>query len=176
MADFEAQVDEQLGPDPDLASRLIDVHIEVGSTLVNLCCMYSSIQKHDIALSFAKRANTKLEKVFKQEIDNIKPAVGPDAEPLSTQYVVLLQTLASSYHNTGAELEHLGDQQACLKYHILAFSVINRYFGKDHALCKLFQSAFVNAQAVKKKLDEKQVSGKRKLEQTLWKGKVHPLI
>ena len=42
-----------------------DISREVGGTLVNLCSIYSTTHKHEIALKYAYEANRVLEQVFK---------------------------------------------------------------------------------------------------------------
>ena len=54
----------EAGSTPELAAKFSDISREVGGTLVNLCSMYSSMGKHEIALKFAYRANKTLEGVF----------------------------------------------------------------------------------------------------------------
>lgn len=76
-ADIEIMIEEleqrSKRPGNELNKRYNDISIEVGCTTVNLCCLYSNIQKHDIALTFAKRANVVLEKIFKEEVSSIIP-------------------------------------------------------------------------------------------------------
>ena len=99
--DEEGFVDVNLQADYNAISR------EIGGTLVNLCVMYSNIGKHEIALNFSLRANKLLESLFKNEvtIDDKKK----DKDEMTESNFNLVQTLASSYHNTGVELEHLKD-------------------------------------------------------------------
>ena len=82
-ADVEDQM-EQLNPlDPTYArvyDSFKDISRDVGSTLINLCSMYSSMAKHEIALRYAQQANKVLEKVF---LDDVKTFKG---EQLKTEY------------------------------------------------------------------------------------------
>ena len=61
-ADIESSLEG--GKTPELAAKFNDISREVGGTLVNLCSMYSSMGKHEIALKFAYQANSTLELVF----------------------------------------------------------------------------------------------------------------
>lgn len=107
--------------------------------------MYSNSGKHEIALQFAMKANKMLESLFKNEL----MANGGDAQndkAIGENNLGLVTALASSYHNTGAEMEHLDRRDKCLKYYILAFSLSNKYIGADHFLTKDFQQSFIDAQ------------------------------
>lgn len=91
-------MDQEIQVDYNAMSR------EVGGTLVNLCVMYSSINKHEIALKFSMRANKLLESLFKNEMTANENETKFE---LDENNLYLVQTLSSSYHNTGVELEYL---------------------------------------------------------------------
>lgn len=79
---------------------------------MNLCSVYSDNQKHPIALKHALHANSVLEECFKKmkKRKDFKEKV-----MRQEQFYKLVQVLASSYHNTGAEFEYLNDPKNTLK-------------------------------------------------------------
>jgi len=110
--DIESIIEEMkelaMEPSKEIQVRYNDVSIEVGATLLNMCCMYSTIKKHDIALRFAMRAILILEQIFKSEVQDIVPFELQEGGEMSPQQARLIQTISSSYHNAAAEMEHLG--------------------------------------------------------------------
>ena len=66
------------------------------------------------------------------------------------QFYKLIQVLATSYHNTGAQFEYLNDPQNTLKYYIQAFAYANKFLGKDDPLTYLCQQSWTDA---KKKIE-----------------------
>lgn len=118
---------------PRVYDKFKDISRDVGSTLINLCSMYSSMGKHEIALRYAQHANKVLEKVFLDEVKTLK------GEQLKTEYFLnFVQVISTSYHNTGVEFEHLLDFSQTMKFYLLAFSLANKYLGSKHPLTSLF--------------------------------------
>jgi len=86
--------------------------------------MYSSMNKHEIALKFVLKANKILEKVFLKEFDTMSPE-----QFYSPEFFNFVQVIATSYHNTGVEFEHLKDYKQTMKFYLLAFTLSNKYLG-----------------------------------------------
>ena len=83
------------------------------------------MNKHEIALAYVLRANKILEVMFLITV-KIMTARG---ELESQEFITYVQVIATSYHNTGVEYEHLQRYDKTLKFYLLAFSVTNKYLG-----------------------------------------------
>ena len=83
------------------------------------------MNKHEIALAYVLRANKILEVMFLITV-KIMTAKG---ELESQEFITYVQVIATSYHNTGVEYEHLKRYDKTLKFYLLAFSVTNKYLG-----------------------------------------------
>ena len=148
MADVENELNDPAS-EVDTAvqqDKFKNISREVGSTLINLCSMYSSMNKHEIALKFVLKANKILEKVFLKEFDTMSPE-----QFYSPEFFNFVQVIATSYHNTGVEFEHLKDYKQTMKFYLLAFTLSNKYLGQKHSLSAIFQTSFLQ---VKQKMDE----------------------
>ena len=137
---------EQEPNNKELEERHSDISRELGSTLINLCSMYSSMGKHEIALKFVQRSNKVLEKLFLGDLKNLSKE-----QQSSNDFHNFVQIIATSYHNTGVEFEHLKQYEQTMKFYLLAFSLANKYLGSQHPLCNIFQTSFLQ---VKKKNEE----------------------
>ena len=162
----KADLDSQ---DEPPVEKIKDICKELASTLINLCSLYSAMHKHEIALRFARRANQLLEGAFLEELRQVSPVQAQDPAFLN-----LVQVIATSYHNTGVEFEHLRDYAQTLKFYLLAFSLANRFLGADHPLCKLFQSSFAHVKSLRDNSQEP--DAQQRSEEALIKGKIHPKI
>jgi len=58
--------------------------------------------KHEIALKFVQRSNKVLEKLFLGDLKNLSKE-----QQSSNDFHNFVQIIATSYHNTGVEFEHL---------------------------------------------------------------------
>ena len=128
------------------------------------------MNKHEIALAYVLRANKILETLFLITIKNSTASGTLESQ----EFITFVQVIATSYHNTGVEYEHLEEYDRTLKFYLLAFSVTNKYLGAQHPLCSMFQQSFL--QMKQKQENEKKPDRQELIHKALIKGKVNPKL
>ena len=68
--DFEAGDEPENAVQDQLLRSKNEIEREIASSLINLCSLYSSMNKHEIALAYVLRANRLLETLFLAMIKN----------------------------------------------------------------------------------------------------------
>jgi hypothetical protein len=68
--DFESCDDTEAALQDQLLHDKNEIEREIASSLINLCSLYSSMNKHEIALAYVLRANRLLETLFLAMIKN----------------------------------------------------------------------------------------------------------
>ena len=68
--DFEACDEPENAVQDQLLRSKNEIEREIASSLINLCSLYSSMNKHEIALAYVLRANRLLETLFLAMIKN----------------------------------------------------------------------------------------------------------
>ena len=68
--DFEAGDEPEIAVQDQLLRSKNEIEREIASSLINLCSLYSSMNKHEIALAYVLRANRLLETLFLAMIKN----------------------------------------------------------------------------------------------------------
>ena len=81
--------------------------------------------RHDIALTYIKRAVELLEEAYEHKLHSIL-----DLKE-KRQFV---QIVATAYHNAAVEYEFLEDYEKCIHYYQKAFGVTLQHLGSDHPL------------------------------------------
>ena len=84
---------------------------ELASSYINLCSLYSLMGKHEISLNYALKANKILGLLFKAKQH-------ASTEEENKELDKLVQIMATSYHNTGCQYEHIGDLEKTLKNYL----------------------------------------------------------
>jgi len=116
------------------------INYDIGSSLINLCTLYSTAKKHKIALSYSLSSNTILESNFEAVKQNMK-FQQEDVELLK-RYVAVLCT---SYLNTGIEYEHLGDMFNALQSYLNAYSCSISNLGTNDPITEQSHSYYMKA-------------------------------
>jgi tetratricopeptide (TPR) repeat protein len=87
----------------------------IGGTHLNICAILSQLGDHSKALKHAKKAVV----YFSNSTDEGINAI--------TMKIV-------AFHNTGVELEHLGDFEECVEIYAYGYSLAKKYLGLKHKM------------------------------------------
>ena len=70
----------------------------------------------------------------------------------------LVELQATAYHNVAVEFEHLSKAEETVKFYLKAFTVANKYLGKDHTMTILAQKSWFSAKVniAKHSMEEKE--------------------
>ncbi|OMJ86964.1 hypothetical protein SteCoe_11437 [Stentor coeruleus] len=103
----------------ELEKQIEENDSELASTHLNLCAIYSAMNKHSTGLEHAQEAIGILEKT-----DDKSPQV-------NTNGII-------AFYNCGAELEHLHQKEEALKYYEIGYKKSVIEFGEDNQLTQSF--------------------------------------
>jgi len=103
-------------------------NFELSSTYINICTIYSEMKKHDIALSYIRKAIKFLEEDFEERLHAMD-------EREKKQF---LQIFATAYHNAAVEFEYLQENARCMEFYNKAYAIANDHLGPDNPLSQAF--------------------------------------
>ncbi|CAG9331763.1 unnamed protein product [Blepharisma stoltei] len=107
-------------------------NVNIAGTHLNICAILSSLSKHEQSFQHARQAMALLEEARSQEALSQEKGLN-----LATSLVI-------SYHNAGAELEHMSKMSEALQYYESAWKISKKELGGKNPLTVNMLEAFNN--------------------------------
>jgi tetratricopeptide (TPR) repeat protein len=126
--------------------------MDMAQTYSNICSIYSEMEKHEIALSYSKRAVEILQKEYDMRMQGA--GVGQDQEKFK-----FISVVASGFHNAAVEYEYSGDYSNSLLNYNKAVTITKLHLGESNPVTQNF---IQNFQAAKKQIEINQRTQSRK--------------
>ena len=113
--------------------------VDLAQSYINICSIYSEMNKHEIGVHYAKQAVDILDPEYERRYPS---NMGSEADRLKFASIV-----ATAFHNAAVEYEFTSDFSSSLISYQKAVRVAKIHLGLNHRLTATFEANFERAKA-----------------------------